>query len=723
MHLPHFFFRTVRSWTLPLVIASTIPVKAQQIPEWSWAKKVGSTKDEGGGQVLADGEGNAYVRGTFTSNSVVVGPYTFTNIPPAGNPFTAHYVVKYDREGQVLWGKGYRGVATDVDILCLDRQGNIYLKVNCTDVVMIDQLTVDPPAGGAQYLLKYTSAGQLLWARQLGTASLTVGLTRMWSLAALNDTQFVAVGSTWADQLLGQDLVQTYWLAKLDTAGTFQVLRKLGGIGPEIPEYPYRAEIRPSGLKVGPDGRILFIGDLDHVPDLDLATWQLPIAPQGGVVQGFIAQFDGDLGFMGSKVVHADVPMGIYSHAIDPAGNLYAFLSVPQGTVQVDDAQTIVAPNAYNGLLVKYDPTGSALWVRSHPVPPPANTPMGAALCTDRMGNVFMAGNYRRFEIDDSMYYAAGNRGLFIVKYDAQGTFQWFQRPSLGGVVQLGGLAENGTGELYLSGRYSADAASNGEVQFGEDVLAITNGSAPFMGDAFLAKLGECEAQPPIILPEGPLVLCPDGALELSGAGSDHYQWSTGAQAEAITVTEAGTYSVIGHDELGCYARSADSEVEARSVNVEVVWNGTSLIAEATEAAYQWMVCTGNGMTALDQATAPELVPEVSGSYAVVVAQNGCTDTSACMAVVVENVGMADGSFAGGLKIYPNPSNGSFTIGMEGGPSYRLEILDLLGRRCLGPLPLPKAGFVVEGLSSGVYSILLTASDGRPALRASAVVH
>ena len=82
--------------------------------------------------------------------------------------------------------------------------------------------------------------------------------------------------------------------------------------------------------------------------------------------------------------------------------------------------------------------------------------------------------------------------------------------------------------------------------------------------------------------------------------------------------------------------------------------NSNTLSAVEAGATYQWLDCN-NANSPIDGATNQNFTPNTNGNYAVKVTKNGCTKTSVCYPItsIIEIVG-----------IYPNPTNGSFTVGM-----------------------------------------------------------
>jgi hypothetical protein len=96
-------------------------------------------------------------------------------------------------------------------------------------------------------------------------------------------------------------------------------------------------------------------------------------------------------------------------------------------------------------------------------------------------------------------------------------------------------------------------------------------------------------------------------------------------------LTTAGTYSESFPTAGGC-----DSVVvlnlAVTPVNVGVVQNNFTLIAQASPASWQWVNCD-NGFAPVQGATQQFYTATANGNYAVIVQQSGCADTSVCLAV------------------------------------------------------------------------------------------
>jgi uncharacterized repeat protein (TIGR03803 family) len=106
---------------------------------------------------------------------------------------------------------------------------------------------------------------------------------------------------------------------------------------------------------------------------------------------------------------------------------------------------------------------------------------------------------------------------------------------------------------------------------------------------------------------------------------------------------------------------------------------GQTLTAHANPASYQWINCSNN--SPISGEVNQTFTPTANGSYAVIVTQNSCSDTSACYAVIVSSV--TEVSVVNSLVAYPNPFTDWTTIYFSTATASKnalVEILDAEGR-------------------------------------------
>lgn len=163
--------------------------------------------------------------------------------------------------------------------------------------------------------------------------------------------------------------------------------------------------------------------------------------------------------------------------------------------------------------------------------------------------------------------------------------------------------------------------------------------------------------------------------------------------------TVSGTYLDTVQNASGCDSLLTIN-LTIVSPDTGVAATDSNLTATASGATFQWLSC-GNGNTPIAGATNALWTPVVTGSYAVEVTTNGCTDTSACYPIIV--VGLAELNAESTVVAYPNPTHNQITLtGVIGSFSYQLT--DLTGRVCrTGRSDLPVID--VKDLSTGMYML------------------
>ena len=111
------------------------------------------------------------------------------------------------------------------------------------------------------------------------------------------------------------------------------------------------------------------------------------------------------------------------------------------------------------------------------------------------------------------------------------------------------------------------------------------------------------------------------------------------------------------------------------SVDTSVTVTGLTLTANVTTATYQWLNCPL--MTHVVGETNQSFTASANGNYAVMVTQNGCTDTSKCYNITT--VGINENSLSDAIRIYPNPVIDNLQI-QTTLPIKEIAITDITGR-------------------------------------------
>ncbi len=196
------------------------------------------------------------------------------------------------------------------------------------------------------------------------------------------------------------------------------------------------------------------------------------------------------------------------------------------------------------------------------------------------------------------------------------------------------------------------------------------------------------------------------------------YAWSNGATADAISNLSPGTYTTTVTDANGCATTNnatitappaltgnnntticatesivingtiynaanptgtevftnigpngCDSTVTIAldvlpAIDISITSASPSLTANLSGASYQWLDCN-NANAIIPSETNQSYTATVTGDFAVQISVGNCIDTSACENLVINHVGLEEESNLLGVNIYPNPTNGIFTINLN----------------------------------------------------------
>ena len=132
-----------------------------------WAKKFGGTNDDRGMGIAVDGQHNCYVTGWFESTNFFIDDVTLTNRSPAGN--SSLFIAKFGPAANLLWVRGLNGTYNKNHLrIAVDSTGNSYLTGNFSGTNTFGGTNLVSRGSSDVLLLKYDSAGNLLWAQQAG---------------------------------------------------------------------------------------------------------------------------------------------------------------------------------------------------------------------------------------------------------------------------------------------------------------------------------------------------------------------------------------------------------------------------------------------------------------------------------------------------------------------------------------------------------------------------
>lgn len=174
---------------------------------------------------------------------------------------------------------------------------------------------------------------------------------------------------------------------------------------------------------------------------------------------------------------------------------------------------------------------------------------------------------------------------------------------------------------------------------------------------------------PPISLATSYVWTLPNGIVGVSATNIITVDFTMAATSGDITVCGMNNYGV---------GVTTSYPVIVNAVATNVTESGDTMVTLNTSAdTYQWVDCS-LAYQPIVGATNQTFEPTNIGSYAVIVTNNGCIDTSACSTI---NFSGTENYLAETISIYPNPSNGVFRINAKNIAEGSIHIYNSLGQQ------------------------------------------
>ena len=145
-------------------------------------------------------------------------------------------------------------------------------------------------------------------------------------------------------------------------------------------------------------------------------------------------------------------------------------------------------------------------------------------------------------------------------------------------------------------------------------------------------------------------------------------------------------------------------EGECLVSSTAITQNNNTLTAMAS-ASYQWLDCN-NGNQPILNATGQTFVAQNPGSYSVQITENGCTQTSICIDVLVTSVTDETANY---FHIFPNPTSNIITVNSNQF-IQNIHVQDITGKSVLTISNSKTAD--LSGLASGLYHLMLQFDNG-----------
>lgn len=469
---------------------------------WSWAQQADIS-------ATASSAGATAVATDAAGNTYVAGSFAgtvrFGAYTLTGSGYTDIFLVKYDSAGTVLWAKQANGMSCSVGGLATDGS-EVFLTGACVYGASFGGHALAASASYEQaFFLVAADAATGQFSRLLGNG----GTAAMSGNALALDGEgklLVAGAFKGTASVLGTTLAATG--SGYEDAFVFKIdkafaqLAWLRGGGGEYSDHAYAVATDGSG-------NVYIAGDIFSNVSQGTASFGgfTVTVPAYGSGDPFVAKLNAQGEWQWARSMTAGAFDEARALAVDSAGNAYVAGRFAAHFYCGANSLAPTALNSYAVFVAKFDPSGTCLWAKQAGTTNSASlndhdTAYGLVLRSD--GNPVVTGGYRATTSFGSLSLTSLNMAdVFVAELDASyGTFLWVKSAGGGSGGDTGmAIALAPSGKLMIAGSFE-DGAS-----FDAATLATNRFGEYWIADMFLAALDP-----------GPLATPVDATINSSGA-------------------------------------------------------------------------------------------------------------------------------------------------------------------------------------------------------------
>ncbi|MFO8088063.1 MAG: T9SS type A sorting domain-containing protein [Bacteroidales bacterium] len=726
--------------TLYLFMISAQIVQAQN---WNWAKSLSGPDNDEVTSVKVDARDNIYIGGIFkdtlffTPNDYIVAPTNYYD----------GFIAKYDSSGSFLWSRKFGGNHNDfVRDFSIDDSGFVYVacQARSSNTITYGSFSYTGTGNDKTFILKIDSLGNLQWGKLL-----TAGISNAYPTSISTNAGLVAVTGTYGflnmvietDTLIyagGEDI----FLAVYESATGNLLWTK--AINSQFLDYGKNVAVD--------DSANVYLAGIFNA-DLSIGGADTLFNPLG--YEMFLCKHTASGNYLWSKRYHGSANHMVDGMTLNSSGDIYIAGYHKSGNHVLND--TAFSSLSYNNFfLQKLDYNGDSYWTRSFPT---GNLGRISDIATDTSDNVYMAGYLgSNFSLDTfQLTGSSNNYRNFIAQVNSSGDV--VHALDGGNKVNNNGYNNltSGFGGIYLVGYFGSSQGHTSA--YGNDTLVSTGGRDGFIVKYASLQNTSCQVASDFITSATHPCMGDTVVFLNQSSSATHYEWyvdsvlmHSGNNYE-VTFLQPGTHEIMlvafdsicsdtntiqitvhqaynssethtickgdtfffGSKEITDPGHYIDSSLSingcdsishlflsVHEIDTSILVSQNVLTAVDSNLTYQWVDCD-NHFSHISGADGQHYTASQNGSYAVILSDSLCSDTSACHSIT--DVGIFSEQSNNNVVYYPNPVKDILVIEISTPTTFKLY--DLLGNKVMaGMLSSGRNTIDLSKHTPGMYIIV-----------------
>lgn len=687
---------------IPIVLIATCLFPNISLAQgYVWANNAGGNNSDAGEGIAKDAAGNIYVTGFFGSGVATFGTITLT-----GFDIQNLFVAKYDHlTGNCLWAVKADGFLFPNGI-AVSSNGDIFVTGYLYGTNSFGAITATATGIYDVFAAKMDSNGTWQWATTAG--GIGAGM-QDYGIGIVAD----ALGNSYVTGIFANTIYfggasftsngnDDIFIAKLDASGVWQWEKQFGST--------YIDD--GLGITIDPSGNLYCTGAFSG----SVAFGSTTLTSSGGSEDVYVSKLDASGNVIWAVKAGGATPD--YGNAIqrDATGNL--FVTGWYSTTATFGSSSVTTSGGNEVFVARCDSNGTWQWVASGGTP---GIDIAFDIALDDQDNSYITGytnaGYPVIFGSDTITLASYYSDVFIAKCDSSGIWQWLSVSGDSSWDVGYGIVVEGC-NAYVTGYFTLT------VNF-DSIPLTTSGSN---SDAFVGAYTDCVNSSIAFSVNDPSI-CEKFCVSFFDQSLNNpisWQWlfpggspssSTDQNPAGICYNSPGVYDVtlittsaVGNDTLTMPGYIIVNPTPPAPTITQAGYTLTSSAA----SSYQWQLNAVNIPGATDQS----YTVLQSGLYTVIIGDSlGCVN-SASIKVVIS--GIDEMSDDAGILVFPNPSNGNFTIeflNVEMWSKVSIDVIDLFGQIIFSssqsyPVANSKKEIDLNNLAEGIYFIEIKPENG-----------